>query len=188
MGDRIVHPGGLAASGTTDEVVRTEGPYKLYGQHVGRADSVVAGRGDGELGEDATALCSQCRTGTTYLLTMIVEPGFFGNGPVRGGHRAVVAWRPGSSACSPCCAGVRRACAGGCSAQPRIGRLPRRAGFVGIGVVAAGVMEMIGIRGRAAGTWLHGSSGGVRLAALFLYWGTTFTNSPCDNLRPPPCS
>jgi len=52
-------------------------------------------------------------------------------------------------------------------------------GFVGIGVLAAGIMEMIGIRrprGRDVATGIV-LGAGLGLAALFLYWDATFTNT-----------
>jgi zinc/manganese transport system permease protein len=52
-------------------------------------------------------------------------------------------------------------------------------GFVGVAILAAGVMEMIGIqrpRGRDLATGIV-LGAGLGLAALFLYWDTTFTNT-----------
>jgi zinc/manganese transport system permease protein len=52
-------------------------------------------------------------------------------------------------------------------------------GFVGMGVAAAGVMEMIGIR-RARGRDLATGivlGAGLGLAALFLYWDSTYKNT-----------
>ena len=51
-------------------------------------------------------------------------------------------------------------------------------GFVGVGVLAAGVMDMIGVRrprGRDLATGIVRGAG-LGLAALFLYWDTTHTN------------
>ena len=51
-------------------------------------------------------------------------------------------------------------------------------GFVGVGVLAAGVMDMIGIqrpRGRDLATGIVRGAG-LGLAALFLYWDTTHSN------------
>jgi zinc/manganese transport system permease protein len=52
-------------------------------------------------------------------------------------------------------------------------------GFVGLGIVAAGIMEMIGVRrprGRDLATGIV-LGAGLGLAALFLYWDTTFHNT-----------
>jgi zinc/manganese transport system permease protein len=52
-------------------------------------------------------------------------------------------------------------------------------GFVGLGIVAAGVMELIGVRrprGRDVATGIV-LGAGLGLAALFLYWDTTFDNT-----------
>jgi len=123
----------------------------------------------------------------THLLRMIVEPGFFSNGPVRvaliaGGVVALVSGVVGMFTVlrGQSFAGHALADVGttGGSGAFLVGINPLW-GFVGIGVVAAGVMEMIGIRrprGRDVATGIV-LGAGLGLAALFLYWGTTFTNT-----------
>ena len=123
----------------------------------------------------------------THLLRMIIEPGFFGNGPVRvaliaGGVVALVSGVVGMFTVlrGQSFAGHALADVGatGGSGAFLVGVNPLW-GFVGIGVVAAGVMEMIGIRrprGRDVATGIV-LGAGLGLAALFLYWGTTFTNT-----------
>jgi zinc/manganese transport system permease protein len=52
-------------------------------------------------------------------------------------------------------------------------------GFLGLGIVAAGIMELIGVRrprGRDVATGVV-LGAGLGLAALFLYWDTTFDNT-----------
>jgi zinc/manganese transport system permease protein len=118
---------------------------------------------------------------------MIVEPGFFGNGPVRvalvaGGVVALVSGVVGMFTVlrGQSFAGHALADVGatGGSGAFLAGVNPLW-GFVGIGVVAAGVMEIIGIRrprGRDVATGIV-LGAGLGLAALFLYWGTTLTNT-----------
>ena len=123
----------------------------------------------------------------THLLRMIVEPGFFGNGPVRvalvaGGVVALVSGvvgiftvLRGQSFAGHALADV--GATGGSGAF--LAGINPLWGFVGIGVVAAGVMEIIGIRrprGRDVATGVV-LGAGLGLAALFLYWDTTFTNT-----------
>jgi zinc/manganese transport system permease protein len=123
----------------------------------------------------------------THLLRMIIEPGFFGNAPVRvallaGGVVALVSGVVGMFTVlrGQAFAGHALADVGatGGSGAFLVGINPLW-GFVGIGVVAAGVMEIIGIRrprGRDVATGIV-LGAGLGLAALFLYWGTTFTNT-----------
>jgi zinc/manganese transport system permease protein len=125
--------------------------------------------------------------GMTHVLRAIVEPGFLGNGPVRvallaGGVVALVSGVVGMFTVlrGQAFAGHALADVGatGGSGAFLLGVNPLW-GFVGIGVVAAGVMEIIGIRrprGRDVATGIV-LGAGLGLAALFLYWGTTFTNT-----------
>jgi zinc/manganese transport system permease protein len=123
----------------------------------------------------------------THLLRMIVEPGFFGNGPVRvalvaGGVVALVSGvvgmftvLRGQSFAGHALADI--GATGGSGAF--LAGINPLWGFVGIGVVAAGIMEIIGIRrprGRDVATGIV-LGAGLGLAALFLYWDTTFTNT-----------
>jgi zinc/manganese transport system permease protein len=123
----------------------------------------------------------------THVLRMIVEPGFFGNEPVRvallaGGVVALVSGVVGLFTVlrGQAFAGHALADVGatGGSGAFLAGVNPLW-GFVGIGVAAAGVMEIIGIRrprGRDVATGIV-LGAGLGLAALFLYLGTTFTNT-----------
>ncbi len=121
------------------------------------------------------------------VLSAVIEPGFFANAPVRtallaGGVVAAVSGvigmftvLRGQSFAGHALADVG---ATGGSGAFLIGVNPLW-GFIGIGVVAAGVMELIGIRrprGRDVATGIV-LGAGLSLAALFLYWGTTFTNT-----------
>ena len=123
----------------------------------------------------------------TNLLSMVIEPGFFGNGPVRvalvaGGVVALVSGIVGLFTVlrGQAFAGHALADVGatGGSGAFLVGVNPLW-GFVGIGVLAAGIMEMIGIRrprGRDVATGIV-LGAGLGLAALFLYWDATFTNT-----------
>ena len=123
----------------------------------------------------------------THLLSMVIEPGFFGNGPVRvalvaGGVVALVSGIVGLFTVlrGQAFAGHALADVGatGGSGAFLVGVNPLW-GFVGIGVLAAGIMEMIGIRrprGRDVATGIV-LGAGLGLAALFLYWDATFTNT-----------
>ena len=123
----------------------------------------------------------------THLLRMVIEPGFFGNGPVRvalvaGGVVALVSGIVGLFTVlrGQAFAGHALADVGatGGSGAFLVGVNPLW-GFVGIGVLAAGIMEMIGIRrprGRDVATGIV-LGAGLGLAALFLYWDATFTNT-----------
>jgi zinc/manganese transport system permease protein len=123
----------------------------------------------------------------THLLRMIVEPGFFGNAPVRvallaGGVVALVSGVVGMFTVLRGQAFAGHALAdigatGGSGAF--LAGINPLWGFVGIGVVAAGIMEMIGIRrprGRDVATGIV-LGAGLGLAALFLYWDATFSNT-----------
>ncbi len=121
------------------------------------------------------------------FLSAIFEPGFFGNQPVQvallvGGLVALVSGVVGTFTVlrGQAFAGHALAdvgAAGGSSAF-LLGISPLF-GFVGIGVLAAGVMEMIGIRrprGRDLATGIV-LGAGLGLAALFLYLDATFSNT-----------
>ena len=120
------------------------------------------------------------------LLHMIVEPGFFSSAPVHvalaaGGVVALVSGIVGSFAVIRGQSYAGHALADisvtGGSASYLVGVSPLW-GFVGVGVLAAGVMDMIGVqrpRGRDLATGIvRGAALG--LAALFLYWDTTHSN------------
>jgi zinc/manganese transport system permease protein len=121
------------------------------------------------------------------VLSAVIEPGFFGNAPVRtallaGGVVAAVSGVVGMFTVlrGQSFAGHALADVGatGGSGAFLIGVNPLW-GFIGIGVVAAGIMELIGIRrprGRDVATGIV-LGAGLGLAALFLYWGTTYTNT-----------
>jgi zinc/manganese transport system permease protein len=122
-----------------------------------------------------------------HFLRIVVEPGFFQDAQVRlaliaGGVVAVVSGIVGSFAVMRGQSYAGHALADisvtGGSGSYLIGISPLW-GFVGVGVLAAGVMDMIGIRrqgGRDLATGIvRGASLG--LAALFLYWDTTHSNT-----------
>src|SRR5450755_381777 len=120
------------------------------------------------------------------LLHMIVEPGFFSSAPVHvalaaGGVVALVSGIVGSFAVIRGQSYAGHALADisvtGGSASFLVGVSPLW-GFVGVGVLAAGVMDMIGVqrpRGRDLATGIVRGAG-LGLAALFLYWDTTHSN------------
>ena len=122
-----------------------------------------------------------------HLLRLIFEPGFFTSEPVRaaligGGIVAVVSAIVGSFTVIRGQSYAGHALADisvtGGSASFLIGISPLW-GFVGVGVLAAGVMDMIGIRrprGRDLATGIVRGAG-LGLAALLLYWDTTHTNT-----------
>ncbi len=122
-----------------------------------------------------------------HLLRLIFEPGFFTSEPVRvaligGGIVAVVSAIVGSFAVIRGQSYAGHALADisvtGGSASFLIGISPLW-GFVGVGVLAAGLMDMIGIRrprGRDLATGIVRGAG-LGLAALLLYWDTTHTNT-----------
>ena len=123
----------------------------------------------------------------SHFFSVVIEPGFFQNAPVRlallaGGVVAVVSGIVGSFAVIRGQSYAGHALADisvtGGSASFLVGISPLW-GFVGIGVVAAGIMDMIGIR-RPRGSDLATGivrGAGLGLAALFLYWDTTHSNT-----------
>lgn len=122
-----------------------------------------------------------------HLLRLIFEPGFFTSEPVRialigGGIVAVVSAIVGAFAVIRGQSYAGHALADisvtGGSASFLIGISPLW-GFVGVGVLAAGLMDLIGIRrprGRDLATGIVRGAG-LGLAALLLYWDTTHTNT-----------
>jgi zinc/manganese transport system permease protein len=123
----------------------------------------------------------------SQLLRAIIAPGFFANQPVQvallaGGLVAVVSGIVGTFTVlrGQSFAGHALADVGatGGSGAFLVGINPLF-GFVGIGIAAAGVMELIGIRrprGRDLATGIV-LGAGLGLAALFLYWDATFSNT-----------
>src|SRR5580704_19758372 len=121
------------------------------------------------------------------LLQTIFEPGFFSSAPVHvalaaGGVVALVSAIVGSFAVIRGQSYAGHALADisvtGGSASFLVGVSPLW-GFVGVGVLAAGVMDMIGIRqprGRDLATGIVRGAG-LGLAALFLYWAATSTST-----------
>jgi zinc/manganese transport system permease protein len=122
-----------------------------------------------------------------HLLRAIVEPGFFGSAPVHvallaGGVVAIVSGivgtftvMRGQSYAGHALGDISTT---GGSASFLIGISPLW-GFAGTSVVAAGVMDMIGVRrprGRDLATGIVRGAG-LGLAALFLYWDTTRTST-----------
>jgi len=122
-----------------------------------------------------------------HLLHLIVEPGFFASAPVRsaliaGGIVAVVSGIVGASAVFRGQSYAGHALADisvtGGSASFLAGISPLW-GFAGVGVLAAGVMDMIGVqrpRGRDLATGIVRGAG-LGLGALFLYWDTQHTST-----------
>ena len=122
-----------------------------------------------------------------HLLRLLVEPGFFASAPVQtallaGGIVAVVSGVVGSFAVIRGQSYAGHALADisvtGGSASFLAGVSPLW-GFAGMGVLAAGVMDMIGVqrpRGRDLATGIVRGAG-LGLGALFLYWDTTRTNT-----------
>jgi len=122
-----------------------------------------------------------------HLLQAIVEPGFFGNAPVHiallaGGVVALVSGIVGTFTVmrgqSYAGHALGDLSATGGSASFLIGISPLW-GFAGTSVVAAGVMDMIGVRrprGRDLATGIVRGAG-LGLAALFLFWDTTRTST-----------
>ena len=120
------------------------------------------------------------------MLHAIFEPGFFSSSPVHvalaiGGVVALVSGIVGSFAVVRGQSYAGHALADisvtGGSASFLVGVSPLW-GFVGVGVLAAGVMDMIGFqrpRGRDLATGIVRGAG-LGLAALFLYWDTTHSN------------
>jgi zinc/manganese transport system permease protein len=117
-----------------------------------------------------------------HLLRAIFEPGFFGSQPVHvallvGGVVAVVCGIVGTFTVirgqSYAAHGLADISVTGGSGSFLIGISPLW-GFAGFGVLAAGIMDMIGVRrprGRDLATGIVRGAG-LGLAALFLYWDT----------------
>jgi zinc/manganese transport system permease protein len=122
-----------------------------------------------------------------HLLRAVFEPGFFSSAPVHlavlaGGLVAVVSGVLGVFTVSRGQSYAGHAFADisvtGGSGSFLIGISPLW-GFVGTSVVAAGIMDLIGIRrpqGRDLATGIVRGAG-LGLAALFLYWDTTHTSA-----------
>jgi zinc/manganese transport system permease protein len=122
-----------------------------------------------------------------HLLRAIFEPGFFGSAPVHvallaGGVVAVVSGIVGTFTVMRGQSYAGHALADisvtGGSGSFLIGITPLW-GFAGTSVVAAGVMDMVGVRrprGRDLATGIVRGAG-LGLAALFLYWDTTHTST-----------
>jgi zinc/manganese transport system permease protein len=117
-----------------------------------------------------------------HLLRAVFEPGFFGSQPVHvallvGGVVAVVCGIVGTFTVirgqSYAAHGLADISVTGGSGSFLIGISPLW-GFAGFGVLAAGIMDMIGVRrprGRDLATGIVRGAG-LGLAALFLYWDT----------------
>jgi zinc/manganese transport system permease protein len=126
-------------------------------------------------------------TAVGHLLRAIIEPGFFTSAPVHvallaGGVVALVSGIVGTFTVmrgqSYAGHALGDLSATGGSASFLIGISPLW-GFAGTSVVAAGVMDMIGVRrprGRDLATGIVRGAG-LGLAALFLYWDTTRTST-----------
>jgi zinc/manganese transport system permease protein len=122
-----------------------------------------------------------------HLLRAIVEPGFFGSAPVHvallaGGVVAIVSGIVGTFTVMRGQSYAGHALADisvtGGSASFLIGISPLW-GFAGVSVLAAGVMDMIGIRrprGRDLATGIVRGAG-LGLAALFLFWDANHTST-----------
>ncbi len=122
-----------------------------------------------------------------HLLALIVEPGFFSSEPV---HTAAIVG--GVVAVVSGVVGVFTVIRGQSFAGEALGDIGTTGGsgafliginplwgFVGMGIAAAGVMEMFGIRrprGRDLATGIV-LGAGLGIAALFLYLDTTFKNT-----------
>jgi zinc/manganese transport system permease protein len=123
----------------------------------------------------------------TALLHAIFQPGFLASAPVRlalltGGLAALVSGLVGAFAVLRGQSYAGHALADisvtGGSGSYLVGVSPL-AGFAGVGVLAAAVMDMIGVRrprGRDLATGIVRGAG-LGLAALFLFWDTTHTNT-----------
>jgi zinc/manganese transport system permease protein len=129
----------------------------------------------------------ELRDGVIAFLSPVIEPGFFSNSSI---HVALVIGAAVAIVSGP--VGVLTVMRGqsfaghaladlgstGGSAAFLIGLTPLW-GFLGLGVLAAGAMELIGVRrprGRDLATGIV-LGAGLGLAALFLYWDTTFKNT-----------
>jgi zinc/manganese transport system permease protein len=123
----------------------------------------------------------------SHVLRLIFEPGFFGSEPVQvalvtGGVVALVSGLVGTFAVLRGQSYAGHALADvsvtGGSGSFLVGISPLW-GFVGISVLAAAVMDMIGVqrpRGRDLATGIVRGAG-LGLAALFLYWDATHTST-----------
>jgi zinc/manganese transport system permease protein len=123
----------------------------------------------------------------SHVLSLIFAPGFFGSGPVQvalvtGGIVAIVSGIVGTFAVLRGQSYAGHALADisvtGGSGSFLVGISPLW-GFVGISVLAAAVMDMIGVqrpRGRDLATGIVRGAG-LGLAALFLYWDATYTST-----------
>jgi zinc/manganese transport system permease protein len=126
-------------------------------------------------------------TAVGHLLRAVVEPGFFGSAPVHvallaGGVVALVSGLVGTFMVLRGQSYAGHALADisvtGGSASFLAGLSPLW-GFAGVSVLAAGIMDLIGIRrprGRDLATGIVRGAG-LGLAALFLYWDTTYTST-----------
>lgn len=122
-----------------------------------------------------------------HALRAVIEPGFFASGPVHvallaGGVVAVVCGVVGMFTVlrgqSYAAHGLGDISSTGGSASFLVAVSPIW-GFAGTSVVAAGIMELIGVqrqRGRDLATGIVRGTG-LGLAALFLYWDTTRTST-----------
>ncbi len=122
-----------------------------------------------------------------HVLRLMFAPGFFGSGPVQvalvtGGVVALVSGIVGTFAVLRGQSYAGHALADlsvtGGSGSFLVGISPLW-GFVGISVLAAAVMDMIGVqrpRGRDLATGIVRGAG-LGLAALFLYWDATYTST-----------
>jgi zinc/manganese transport system permease protein len=122
-----------------------------------------------------------------HVLRLIFAPGFFGSAPVQvalvtGGVVAVVSGMVGTFAVLRGQSYAGHALADisvtGGSGSFLVGVSPLW-GFVGVSVLAAAVMDMIGVqrpRGRDLATGIVRGAG-LGLAALFLYWDATYTST-----------
>ncbi len=191
--DRIVYvAAGRVAVGTADEVVQPEVLSRLYGQHVdvirvhGRVLVVAAPEGvDAAEAAAEDARRHPVTVSIVNILRHIVEPGFFGSGPVHialavgtvvavtSAVTGVFTVTRGQSFAGHSLADI--ATTGGSGAF--LVGLNQFWGYLAFGAGAAAFMEMIGIqrrRGRdvATGVVLGAALG---LAALFLYLGTQYS-------------
>jgi zinc/manganese transport system permease protein len=122
-----------------------------------------------------------------HFVRLIFAPGFFSTGPVQvallvGGVVAIVSGIVGTFAVLRGQSYAGHALADisvtGGSGSILVGISPLW-GFVGVSVLAAGVMDMIGVRrprGRDLATGIVRGAG-LGLAALFLYWDATYTST-----------